>query len=85
VHANACEYYYCRYDVALDVNVMGVKHLCHLAKHCANRPQDVHACLHWSVVGVLRPIISVYTSTRRAADEQQKLVRIYGLGPIKNF
>ncbi|PWZ53244.1 putative fatty acyl-CoA reductase 4 [Zea mays] len=58
VNVAATTNFYERYDVALDVNVMGVKHLCHLAKHCANRPQDVHACLHWSVVGVLRPIIT---------------------------
>lgn len=24
----------CRYDVSLDVNVMGVKHLCQFAKQC---------------------------------------------------
>ena len=32
----------CRYDVSLDVNVMGVKHLCHFAKQCANLKMLMH-------------------------------------------
>jgi fatty acyl-CoA reductase len=31
-----------RYDVALDVNVMGVKYLCQLAKKCANLEVFLH-------------------------------------------
>jgi hypothetical protein len=32
----------CRYDVALDVNVMGVKHICQLAKQCPNLEVVLH-------------------------------------------
>ncbi|XP_066326835.1 fatty acyl-CoA reductase 1-like isoform X4 [Miscanthus floridulus] len=31
-----------RYDVSLDVNVMGVKHLCHFAQQCANLKMFMH-------------------------------------------
>jgi len=31
-----------RYDVALDVNVMGVKHICQLAKQCPNLEVVLH-------------------------------------------
>lgn len=33
---------YFRYDVALDVNVMGVKHICQLAKQCPNLEVVLH-------------------------------------------
>ncbi|CAD6245633.1 unnamed protein product [Miscanthus lutarioriparius] len=33
---------YERYDVSLDVNVMGVKHLCHFAQQCANLKMLMH-------------------------------------------
>ena len=32
----------CRCDVSLDVNVMGVKHLCQFAKQCANLKMLMH-------------------------------------------
>jgi hypothetical protein len=32
----------CRYDVALDVNVMGVKHMCQLARQCPNLEVILH-------------------------------------------
>jgi fatty acyl-CoA reductase len=34
--------FYQRYDVSLDVNVMGVKHLCHFARQCANLKMLMH-------------------------------------------
>ncbi|RLN03402.1 fatty acyl-CoA reductase 3-like [Panicum miliaceum] len=34
--------FYERYDVSLDVNVMGVKHLCQFAKQCANLKMLMH-------------------------------------------
>ncbi|KAL5682257.1 hypothetical protein ACJX0J_008642, partial [Zea mays] len=42
VNVAATTNFYERYDVALDVNVMGVKQLCHLAKHCANLRMFMH-------------------------------------------
>jgi thioester reductase-like protein len=32
----------CRYDVSLDVNVMGVKHLCQFAQQCSNLKMFMH-------------------------------------------
>jgi len=32
----------CRYDVALDVNVMGVRHMCQLARQCPNLEVILH-------------------------------------------
>ena len=34
--------YLCRYDVALDVNVMGVRHMCQLARQCPNLEVILH-------------------------------------------
>lgn len=47
IQANAVDrsihiYVMFRYDVALDVNVMGVKYLCQLAKKCANLEVFLH-------------------------------------------
>ncbi|KAG2580683.1 fatty acyl-CoA reductase 1-like [Panicum virgatum] len=42
VNIAATTNFYGRYDVSLDVNVMGVKHLCHFAKQCANLKMLMH-------------------------------------------
>uniref|UniRef100_A0A0D9XGY1 Fatty acyl-CoA reductase n=1 Tax=Leersia perrieri TaxID=77586 RepID=A0A0D9XGY1_9ORYZ len=42
VNGAATTNFYERYDVALDVNVMGVKYLCQLAKECANLEVLLH-------------------------------------------
>ncbi|EAZ45714.1 hypothetical protein OsI_32440 [Oryza sativa Indica Group] len=42
VNGAATTNFYERYDVALDVNVMGVKYLCQLAKKCANLEVFLH-------------------------------------------
>lgn len=45
--------YACRYDVALDVNVMGVKHMCQLAKKCPNLEVILHVSTGKSVFTTL--------------------------------
>ncbi|KAK3132632.1 hypothetical protein QOZ80_6AG0525390 [Eleusine coracana subsp. coracana] len=42
VNGAATTNFYERYDVALDVNVMGVKHMCQLAKKCPNLEVILH-------------------------------------------
>ncbi|XP_066326786.1 fatty acyl-CoA reductase 1-like [Miscanthus floridulus] len=42
VNIAATTNFYERYDVSLDVNVMGVKHLCHFAQQCANLKMFMH-------------------------------------------
>ncbi|KAK8451676.1 hypothetical protein SEVIR_6G249700v4 [Setaria viridis] len=42
VNVAATTNFYERYDVSLDVNVMGVKHLCQFAKRCANLKLLMH-------------------------------------------
>ncbi|KAL6661995.1 hypothetical protein ACP70R_001379 [Stipagrostis hirtigluma subsp. patula] len=42
VNIAATTNFYERYDVSLDVNVMGVKHLCHFAKQCDNLKMLMH-------------------------------------------
>lgn len=42
VNGAATTNFYERYDVALDVNVMGVKHICQLAKQCPNLEVVLH-------------------------------------------
>ncbi|CAL5000562.1 unnamed protein product [Urochloa decumbens] len=42
VNIAATTNFYERYDVSLDVNVMGVKHLCQFAKQCANLKMLMH-------------------------------------------
>ncbi|KAL6838428.1 hypothetical protein ACP4OV_031673 [Aristida adscensionis] len=42
VNGAATTNFYERYDVALDVNVMGVKHMCELAKKCPNLEVILH-------------------------------------------
>ncbi|RLN04343.1 fatty acyl-CoA reductase 1 [Panicum miliaceum] len=42
VNIAATTNFYERYDVSLDVNVMGVKHLCHFAKQCARLKMLMH-------------------------------------------
>lgn len=48
VNGAATTNFYERYDAALDVNVMGVKHMCQLAKKCAN----IEVLLHVSTAYV---------------------------------
>jgi nucleoside-diphosphate-sugar epimerase len=42
----------CRYDVSLNVNVMGVKHLYQFAKQCANLKMFMHVSTGPSVCSV---------------------------------
>ncbi|XP_044963522.1 probable fatty acyl-CoA reductase 4 isoform X3 [Hordeum vulgare subsp. vulgare] len=42
VNASATTNFYERYDVALDTNVMGVKHMCNFAKKCPNLDMLLH-------------------------------------------
>lgn len=42
VNIAATTNFYERYDVSLDVNVMGVKHLCHFAKQCPRLKMFMH-------------------------------------------
>ncbi|KAF8647961.1 hypothetical protein HU200_065161 [Digitaria exilis] len=45
VNGAATTNFYERYDVALDVNVMGVRHMCQLAKQCPNLEVILHGVI----------------------------------------
>ncbi|CAD6220032.1 unnamed protein product [Miscanthus lutarioriparius] len=56
VNGAATTNFYERYDVALDVNVMGVKHICQLAKQCPNLEVVLHVSTAY-VVGEKQGVI----------------------------
>ncbi|OEL38186.1 putative fatty acyl-CoA reductase 4 [Dichanthelium oligosanthes] len=56
VNGAATTNFYERYDVALDVNVMGVKHMCQLAKQCPNLKVILHVSTAY-VVGERQGVI----------------------------
>lgn len=56
VNGAATTNFYERYDVALDVNVMGVKHVCQLAKQCPNLEVVLHVSTAY-VVGEKQGVI----------------------------
>ncbi|TVU10557.1 hypothetical protein EJB05_44098 [Eragrostis curvula] len=57
VNGAATTNFYERYDVALDVNVMGVKHMCQLAKKCPNLEVILHVSTAY-VVGEKEGLVS---------------------------
>ncbi|CAD6225701.1 unnamed protein product [Miscanthus lutarioriparius] len=56
VNGAATTNFYERYDVALDVNVLGVKHICQLAKQCPNLEVVLHVSTAY-VVGEKQGVI----------------------------
>ncbi|KAF8647879.1 hypothetical protein HU200_065139 [Digitaria exilis] len=56
VNGAATTNFYERYDVALDVNVMGVRHMCQLAKQCPNLEVILHVSTAY-VVGERQGVI----------------------------
>ncbi|KAJ1288990.1 hypothetical protein BS78_02G131400 [Paspalum vaginatum] len=57
VNGAATTNFYERYDVALDVNVMGVKHVCQLAKQCPNLEVVLHVSTAY-VVGEAQGVVA---------------------------
>ena len=62
-----------RYDVALDVNVMGVKHICQLAKQCPNLEVVLHVSTGKGMFECRDSITTVLICRRSIEEKKLKL------------
>ncbi|PAN10981.1 hypothetical protein PAHAL_2G131000 [Panicum hallii] len=76
VNGAATTNFYERYDVALDVNVMGVKHMCQLARQCPNLEVILHVSTAYVVgerQGVIQELPFKHGETLREDDAELRL------------
>ncbi|KAG2633584.1 fatty acyl-CoA reductase 1-like [Panicum virgatum] len=76
VNGAATTNFYERYDVALDVNVMGVKHMCRLARQCPNLEVILHVSTAYVVgerQGVIQERPFKHGETLRGDDARLRL------------